>query len=283
MKPTFQIAAGSILGAEHRRIGKNNQDAFSWFQSEALTAAVVCDGCGSGQHSEIGAKLGVRLLTCEIAKIFAADPDLSDKTDVGDRLESVRQATLRTIKRTALSLGGSFAQVISDYFLFTALGAIITPAFVATFSIGDGLFIFNGEALPIGPFPGNEPPYMTYDLVESRLKDERPELLRFRVHHFEASETAHSLIIGSDGLSDLLAAADKEIPGRVEAAGPIEQFWSNDAYFANSDAIRRRLFLLNRESLKPDWVERRLIKAEGLLPDDTTLIVIRRKPDLTGF
>ena len=86
-----------------------------------------------------------------------------------------------------------------------------------------------------------------------------------------------SLLIGSDGLENLILAAENNIPGKNEKVGPINQFWEDDRYFKNPDMIRRRLTLVNRTITKTDWDNRKILKEHGLLPDDTTLIVIRRK------
>jgi hypothetical protein len=59
--------------------------------------------------------------------------------------------------------------------------------------------------------------------------------------------------------------------------GPLSQFWTDDRYFANPDALRRRLTLINRESVRADFESRRLVRTPGLLPDDTTVVVLRRR------
>jgi hypothetical protein len=103
-----------------------------------------------------------------------------------------------------------------------------------------------------------------------------PEKLQFCLYAQVPTETVQSIVIGSDGVRDLIAASDRQMPGKEEFVGEIAQFWQGDRYFQNPDAIRRRLSLMNRESVKPDWQNQHLIREAGLLPDDTTLVVIRR-------
>jgi len=67
------------------------------------------------------------------------------------------------------------------------------------------------------------------------------------------------------------------IPGRSEIVGPISQFWGEDRYFENPDGVRRRLALINNEHQTIDWRKQTIERTAGRLPDDTTLIVIRRK------
>ena len=64
----FEIAGGSVAGRSHVLAGKGNQDAYHWSVEERSLVAVVCDGCGSGAESEVGAALGARLLVAEAAR-----------------------------------------------------------------------------------------------------------------------------------------------------------------------------------------------------------------------
>jgi hypothetical protein len=91
-------------------------------------------------------------------------------------------------------------------------------------------------------------------------------------------------LIGTDGAADLEAAAEARLPGREEPLGPLAQFWEQDRYYENADAVRRRLFLANREAprMSSDAVAGQCrpgttsASDKPLLPDDTTLVVLRR-------
>jgi hypothetical protein len=41
--------------------------------------------------------------------------------------------------------------------------------------------------------------------------------------------------------------------------------------------VRRALALLNREEARPDWEARRMVRRRGLLEDDATVVVLRRR------
>lgn len=153
------------------------------------------------------------------------------------------------------------------------LGIVISPSTMVLFSIGDGVYFLNGKFSRIGPFPNNAPPYLGYSL----LKYVPDEWINLQVHATMPTKEISSLLIGSDGLENLILAAENNIPGKNEKVGPINQFWEDDRYFKNPDMIRRRLTLVNRTITKTDWDNRKILKEHGLLPDDTTLIVIRRK------
>ncbi len=54
----FEVAAGSVTGRSHVLGGKPNQDAFAFRAADHGLVGVVCDGCGSGAHNEVGAAGG---------------------------------------------------------------------------------------------------------------------------------------------------------------------------------------------------------------------------------
>lgn len=270
MEIQWEVAGGSVTGREHLRVGKNNQDAWYWQTSGDSTIAVVCDGCSSGMHSEVGATFGVRLVTAAIAQALRAE-DISQP----GFWQIVYQEVLQQLSKLVFILNDHSLQTIYDYWLFTIVGAVITPAVTTLFTIGDGVLLLNGEVVPVPTFSGNAPPYLAYGLLKSSPMP--AEALQFNVHHCLPTDGVQSLLIGTDGVKDLMTVADQPLPGKRELVGQIEQFWQNDRYSHNPDQIRRRLSLMNREVIQPDWKQQQLNRFAGLLPDDTTLIVIRRK------
>ncbi len=272
----FEIAGGSITGREHLRAGKNNQDAFYWSAIGPIIVAGVCDGCSSGMRSETGANLGVRLIvemmTDRLLRFSKPSAHLNEQA----LWERIRHDVLAQLRVLANGMGGSLSQTVNDFFLFTIVGAVLTDESAYLFSIGDGVFYLNGEMIRIGPFPGNEPPYLGYGLVGSTLAESQPELLKFQVHRAVPIGDVSSILVGSDGVVDLANVFERNMPGKVEPVGSISQFWQSDGYFSNPDKIRRKLTLVNTDSVK--MREGSLVKEPSLLPDDTTLVVIRRKP-----
>lgn len=277
MKDLFEVAVGTVTGRNHSDplAMKPNQDTFIVRGTDTAIIAVVCDGCSDSRHSEVGANLGA----CLIAKAFA---DLAPFFfDVGELtrtsyavVERVRQDVLAQIRLLANAMGSSFTQTVRDYFLFTTVGVIITPVHTYFFYNGDGVYFINGAMVRLGPYPGNEPPYLAYSLVQSRFE---PSQLRFQINHIIPTNTLQSVLVGSDGVVDLIEAEKRKMPGKQELLGPISQFWKQDTYFENPDSLRRRLALANRPVVRLDPESQQLVREKGLLPDDTTLIVIRRK------
>ncbi len=273
MKSLFELAVGSIQGKEHLRLAKNNQDAYHTLSNEQYTIAVVCDGCSSGQHSEVGAQIGVRLIVEMLAKALSSQLIQENQTIPREILEQVQQDLLSQIGSLTKTMGGNWLQTLKDYFLFTIVGVVITATDLLVFSLGDGVIIINGQELELGSVTDNAPPYLAYGLsCEVPSQD-----WLFQVHSLPPLEEVESILIGTDGVRELIKAAQAKLPGKQELVGSIEQFWQQDRYFTNPDQVRRRLSLINREVTKFNSQRQQFHKQVGLLPDDTTLVVLRRK------
>jgi hypothetical protein len=264
----FDIAAASVIGREHSRAGRNNQDAFRVDSCEQGLVAIVADGCGSGSHSELGAQAGARHVVASALHLLREGARL----DGNDFLALLRERSLSFLRELAHSLGRGCLQ---DCLLFTVVGAVVTPEHTLVFSAGDGLWALNGQARALGPFPGNAPPYLAYGLIPDSLVPFVPQAL-------VPTAEVRSLLLGTDGAGDLARLAEALVPERDEPVGPLAQYWSEERYFRNPDALRRRLSLLARESVHVDSVSHRLVRTPGLLPDDTTLVVLRRRSGEVG-
>jgi hypothetical protein len=116
----FALAAGSVQGRDHLWAGKNNQDAFCSAACGQSAVLVVCDGCGSGASSEVGAQIGARALTAAIMHAMQTDGFTIDDSDrAGAFLTCMRENLLDALRPLLPRLGSDAAQVVSRYFLFT--------------------------------------------------------------------------------------------------------------------------------------------------------------------
>src|SRR3989344_4330748 len=147
MRNIFAIAGGSVAGRDHRRAGRNNQDAFCFAQGEYATAAVVSDGCGSSMTSEIGAGLLARLAVRSLmvnARRFAPQYVESDREGAMRRLlVRVRSEILSALITLGVQLEESYPKAAQEHFLTTLVQVFIAPWGVCTFTIGDGLLVCN--------------------------------------------------------------------------------------------------------------------------------------------
>ncbi len=269
---SFEYAFGSIIGRNHVLAGKNNQDAYRIVANDKFIIAVVCDGCGSGKHSEVGAKLGARLVIAEIVNLLNSQTNQDSQISSPEFWNLVKLNLLQKLKDFVTLINGNreLASVgaihelplqiefVNDYLLFTILGVVIAERETVTFSMGDGAIAINGNLNQIPAYPDNAPPYLAYGLY-------KPDAINFEIRDRLPTCELECLLIATDGIDDLIAVED------------IAQFWQEDRYFKNPDAVRRKLAMLNREEVKPDWYKRELIKRSGILSDDTTLVTIRRK------
>jgi hypothetical protein len=259
----YQLAGGSTIGRDHRMVPKNNQDSWSIWKYDNLTVGIVADGCGSGMHSEVGAKLGVQMLGVALR---------SEHQRYGQiNWPRVQRNMLTQLDSVAQMMGDDYRKIVESYMLFTLLGVIIDNERATFFALGDGTIIINGEALSIGPFQNNAPPYLGYGLLLDKLTIEANAVALQPVCDLPIAQVA-SFLIATDGIDDVVRNDHGTLPGLGKPVGSIEQFWQNDRYFGNNpELLSRQLKLIGR-----DWPA--VQPQPGLLGDDTTIIVGRRTP-----
>ena len=148
--------------------------------------------------------------------------------------------------------------------LFGFLVAIVGCERTAILGVGDGLLSVNGSVVEIDPGPENAPPYLAYRLVGGSLAATVPTTPR--VHFSGLTAAIDTILIATDGARDLQARATQNL--RDGAVGDVAQFEDDDRYLNNPSLLQKRL--------------RRLGDTEGLLPDDTTIALLRRVQRLGG-
>jgi len=210
---TIEIAAASVIGREHRRVDRPCQDAFAVRRGERGVVAVVCDGCGSGAHSELGARLGANLVARVLGERLEAGADLTD-------VAVWRAACDEVVARLAalvpdLTADGDPRAAIGAHLLFTVLAVALLPEGAAVLAIGDGVVIVDGDVTVLEA-EDNAPAYLGYELVGPAIALD----LRW-------IPGAQTVVLASDGALPIVADL-ADLPERV---------------FANRDALRRRLKL----------------------------------------
>lgn len=253
----FDIAGGSVTGRSHALAGRCNQDAYAFRADGDRLVAAVCDGCGSGAHSEVGAQLGARLVTGMLLRRLVEGAALDDAA----LWDALRLDVLAALRPAAVAAGASIATTVSDLLLFTIVGVAVSGDAGVVFAAGDGIAAIDGEVHRLGPFPGDAPPYLGYGLLEDT-----------KAHGFTIVRTfaagARHVLVGTDGAA---ALAD------IDDGRRLRELWETDRHFQNRDALRRTLALHNREEARPIWDERRFERRRGLFEDDATVIVVRRR------
>ncbi len=236
----LEVAVGSVIGRHHALSGRNRQDAFAVSRTPGGLAVVVADGCSAGDRSEVGAELGVRLLSGALSRRvgLALDPQVLAR-EAGDEVVAGLAAVL-----DRLAPGETRARMVGDLCLFTMLAIVVDLDRTIVLGLGDGWFSVDGRATELGPFPGNRPPYLGYALLgDAPGLSVLAECSTDRLEH---------LAVGTDGSLPLLETGDAA------------WLWEDDRVFSNPDGLRRRLALRNRPPAPR-------------FSDDATVAVVRRK------
>lgn len=258
--PVIRAVAGAVVGRAHRRLGRPCQDAWALAQTDAIAVAVVCDGCGSGARSEVGAAIGARMIAHAVTSVDAALDDESTWLAIRDRV-------LAQLAPLVAAMGQDPVAVVREHFLFTVLCAAFTADHAIVMAIGDGVFAIDDDLRQLGPFADNQPPYLGYGLVGAA-----PALTAFEVR---AASSVRSLLVATDGADGLTAEA---VDAAGEPIGDVTQFMTGDRWFANPDALRRRLTIINREDTAIDHARGAIVRRGAPLDDDTAIAVLRRTP-----
>ncbi len=276
----FSFVSASVTGRDHVRSGKNNQDGISVIHSHNATVAVVADGCSSGTHNEIGATLGARLTCIETLRAlnrYAPHNQhlLFDYPNHWEWREGIPGRICAKLSALIDSMEvENRASFIQDHLLFTIVGALITPEHTAFFSLGDGVMVVNGENIPLIIPEVNTPPYLAYRLVKTTMPSQS---LILNVNKVIATKDLEHFLLATDGLEHLRRHESSVLPGTDSLAGPTSQFWTEDTFISNRDALRRRLAKITTDVVRMDSTSASITKHPGLLPDDTTVILGRKK------
>lgn len=256
----FLATAGSVVGREHVRVHKNNQDGYAIASDGETIVAAVTDGCSSSKYSEVGARLAAAWLA-RCATTYAPGPTGPE------RAEALGDALIDFISSVCIQMspgGMPIDDLLHHYFLFTYLCVVLTREDVWIVGQGDGVFSVNGVTTVLDSGPDNAPRYPAYRLADpKRLKGGaetvhggKPATL-----YTGASADLESLVIGTDGLVDLMQSADQSLHDGSRQGG-LEQFERENRFITNPTLVHKKLVVIG-EGL-------------GRLRDDTTMVLIRR-------
>ncbi|MBA3460383.1 MAG: protein phosphatase 2C domain-containing protein [Deltaproteobacteria bacterium] len=248
----IRAAAAAVIGSRHLKAARNGQDAAAVWIGDGAGAVVVCDGCGSSGSSEVGARIGARLVIAALSRRLSAGGSASDAALwAGVRDEVVFQINelVNTMLGTAVAQE-CFARetVLREYFLFTIVAGAVAGNEAAVWALGDGGFAINGRARELGPFEDNQPPYLAYDLLG---------MPQTAVLEVVPAIAAGTIVVATDGIAEVGLDAIA-----VERC------------LAHPDALRRRLAVLARAEEKIEWDARRVVRAPAALQDDGAVAIL---------
>jgi hypothetical protein len=284
----FELAHGGTIGKDHRdRLFKNYQDSRCVIQTPDLLVCVVTDGCTSGNSSEFGAMLGARVVAKTLQQNvrrslsrYPGEPKLLEQDLFWVRTQKDILARLRSQASDLILEDESFTDFVEDWLYFTSLGMVATSEIAVFFALGDGLIVVNDERIVLVAKKHNLPPYLGHGLLEPEQVDFHPDELDLKVVRSLPTSQLHRFAIGVDGAIELVKLMDTPgicFPGTPRALGPIEQLWANDGFYHQQHALTLFLRQCNKNRQLVDYDGKQVIQFPGLLVDDTTLVVGRRR------
>lgn len=225
----FRILEGSIIGREHVRLWKNNQDSVrlgeTKLRQQTYYYGVICDGSFSGAYSETGANLLSSFIVNEIPLILKAESDLN----------KVPQFLFHRCVGYLWSIAGQ--TIVGDYYktisfikehlLCTVIGFIMDEQNGVIFSAGDGVIIINDEITVIDQ--DNMPMYLAYQLIDrAYLKLPGGQLPENFVTQAIIMANVKRLAIGSDGLTKEAAEVIWQKPDSLTLNRRLKVFTSRE-------------------------------------------------------
>jgi hypothetical protein len=153
------IRAGQIIGRDHMARQVNSQDSYTVLQTERFAAAIVCDGCGEGRRSEVGAALASEFLAELALALLNEGQPISALPDL---LYGGALGFLRGLLK--LARPSHPVRFIHDHLLFTVLGIITDGEAGVIFAAGDGLIAIDEQVTRRDE--NNRPSYLAYHLLE---------------------------------------------------------------------------------------------------------------------
>ncbi len=239
------FAAGSVIGRDHTRGRRNNQDAVAIEIADERWVLVVADGCGSGRGSEVGARLGSAFVASHFAERgFSAG------------IDAFEPALLGYLSQVAVAFGSGAkrARGIADHLLFTFLAVVVEPSRTRVLGVGDGVVIHDSTRSVLTSGLENTPSYAAYDLLSPEdLVGVGSTPWARPVLHADVPTASLSVIgVATDGASVLAESANDPLAMICESA---------------------------RRSRNPYVVQRRLVALAERGPrmsDDTTIALVWR-------
>lgn len=162
----WTIAGASKMGLDHLSIRQNCHDAYTFGAEKDVVFGAVLDGCGSGNHSEVGAKLTASYMGKVMPELLRRGKFLPDE---------LFRLIVSFVKRNVALFDDGLevwtmddqAACINDYWLFTVLGFVVEPELTRVFYAGDGTYDVNDVITHISS-PGNAPQYIAYNCISDR-------------------------------------------------------------------------------------------------------------------
>ena len=186
----IQVRAGHIIGRDHMIRQANCQDGYAVAQHNGHVIGMVCDGCGEGAHSEVGAKLASQYLVTQTVNLLNMNRSLNDiSVELHHSMISFLNylvAGMQPADRTTY---------IQHNLLFTIVGIVASENGGVIFTAGDGLTLIDDNIRAIDQH--NTPAYIAYNLLDCDTLGDFEMPASFEVTRFDGQW--EKLAVASDG------------------------------------------------------------------------------------
>ena len=236
-------------GRDHKLFNVNRQDFCETFTDEGDVYGIVCDGCGSGLYTEVGASLIgnfiLRLLSTLDLQSFNSPFD----TSIATTYEEVSKETISQYIEAKITLkvysfieqittNMQFENVadkvkfINDYFLTTFIFGVVLRDFIVVGHCGDGVIVVDNDINVIDQ--GLGPHYLAYNNVPKEALQVQPSHLQGIKISIYNPKIVSRIAIGTDGLTPLVEKVDElfNVP-RLQRKFNV---WSKDKIFFDDAA-----------------------------------------------
>jgi hypothetical protein len=151
-------STATVIGREHLRLNRNNQDGACVLFNGQSAVAVVTDGCSSQPFSEVGARLGAHALATLTLQLEHVT------LEAVPALASEHLVTWLT-RLVSLSAPDADRRVLEQFGLFTFLCAVQRGPDCVVFGMGDGAVWVDGRLQRLTSGPDNAPAYVGYRVL----------------------------------------------------------------------------------------------------------------------
>jgi serine/threonine protein phosphatase PrpC len=225
MLAMVRARTGQIIGRSHLSRQANCQDSYALAQTENYIVGVVCDGCGEGQHSEVGSTLAAKYIVTQAIHLIEMNCDLAEIPMMlyGRVIEYLENLI-------AVSAPMNRVQFVKHHLLFTIVGVILTEKGGVLFSSGDGLIAVDELVNDIDQ--RNKPAYIAYHLIQEHVISASVIQHQFTT---QSLDNWQRIVIATDGFEvDLLSElSDLQHPRSLQRKLNV---WSNQGKHFQDDA-----------------------------------------------
>jgi hypothetical protein len=139
----WRVFAASAIGTSHREDGRPCQDAFAYRADGDNLIAVVCDGAGSSDQSQVGARVVAESVVHAVAAQIGNNLVGADTS--AERWRAVMETIITGAREALQAIAKAAAGELSSY-ASTLVGAVAWPSRLFFFHIGDGVAVARPRA-----------------------------------------------------------------------------------------------------------------------------------------